>query len=173
MLTPTEKLKIRLMTDGLALSTKARVALAGVDNSRPLTLSDYASTSGIAIRLEGEIWVNAPIADFNPNFVGEAPHRLDCDADGFFVESHDQAVRAEPFPVPSYHDETDAAGRKYTDFAITHTDRVRISPVQGCTYACTFCDMSYKRRYERMSLQGLWHRSGERWTTVYFQRITS
>ncbi len=155
MLTPTQKLKIGLMTDGMTVSSAARAKLAGEDGLRPLTLADYASTSGIAMELEGEIWVNAPIADHNPNFVGDAPHRLEHENGGYLVRSGDLEVTAKPVPVPAYHDEKNERGEHYTDYAITHTDRVRISPIQGCSFACMFCDLAYKRRYQQMSMDGL------------------
>lgn len=57
--------------------------------------------------------------------------------------------------MPEYHDERLPTGRPITDFAITHTDRVRISPIQGCSFVCTFCDLPYDKRYEKMPIEGL------------------
>jgi hypothetical protein len=107
------------------------------------------------MELDGQIWVNAPIAEFNPNFVGATPYRLEWGGDRFFIRFGDMEVAARPMPVPSYFDETDENGVPYVDYAITHTDRVRISPVQGCALGCQFCDLPFKRRYEFMPLQGL------------------
>ncbi len=155
MLTPTQKLKVALMTDGMAVSPEARAVLAGESGTRPLTLADYASTSGIALELEGHIWVNAPFSDFNPNFVDQPPHRLEHDGDGFWVRSGDLEVRAGPLPVPAYHDQENERGERFTDYAITHTDRVRISPIQGCSFACKFCDLPFVKRYKQKAEEGL------------------
>lgn len=155
VLTPVQYLKIRLMEEGLAVTEEARAALSGEDGSQPLTLADYASTSGITMELEGQIWVNAPIAEFNPNFVDATHHRLEYRHGAFFICSENLEVKARPLPVPAYSSEKDKQGIPYVNYAVTHSDRVRISPVQGCTFGCKFCDMSFKHRYEFMPLKGL------------------
>lgn len=155
MLTPVQRLKLALFTDGLAASDAARRELSAGEECRPLTLADYASTSGISIELEGGIWVNAPIQDFNPNFVKAPPHRLELEDGEFFVVSGDLRVRARPLPVPSYHDQLNRWGEPYKSLAITHTDRVRISPVEGCAIACQFCDLPYEFHYRIKSVDAL------------------
>ena len=76
MLRDIERAKIELMTYGMNVSETARKTIGG-NEKRPLTLADYASTSGISMVLGENIWVNAPIKDHNPNFVGETPYTLD------------------------------------------------------------------------------------------------
>lgn len=155
MLTPVQSLKLDLMTDGISVSAAARREMSGGDEGRPLTLADYASTSGISLELDGEIWVNAPVHEHNPNFVNAPRHLLDFDGEHFFVRSGDLEVAAAPVPVPGYHEETDPRGELYTSFAITHTDRVRISPIEGCGIVCKFCDLPYEFRYRKKSIDGL------------------
>ncbi|HVT60399.1 MAG TPA: radical SAM protein [Thermoanaerobaculia bacterium] len=154
MLSPVQRLKIALFTEGMTVSVEASRQL-GAGEERPLTLADYASTSGISMELEGEIWVNAPIPDFNPNFVETPPHRLDCEDGQFWVRSKGIEVRALPVPVPSYHDQLNRWGEPYRSLAITHTDRVRISPVEGCAIACQFCDLPYEFHYRRKPVDSL------------------
>lgn len=156
MLTPVQRLKIALFAEGLVASPAARRQICG-DGTRPkpLTLADYASTSGLSLELEGGVWVNAPIEDFNPNFVKSPRHRLELEDGEFWVVSEDLRVRAKPAPVPSYFDETNSWGERYTSFAITHTDRVRISPIEGCAIACQFCDLPYRYRYRSKSVAAL------------------
>ncbi|HEX4959359.1 MAG TPA: radical SAM protein [Thermoanaerobaculia bacterium] len=152
MLDPVQLLKLRLMAEGLAVSPRARASLAG----RPLTLADYATTSGISLVLDGDIWVNAPLQDHNPNFVSEAsPHVLDLEEDGYVVRSQGRSFPARPIPVPDYDCETNSSEEPYTSYAITHTDRVRISPIEGCGMVCTFCDLPYEFRYRRKRIDGL------------------
>lgn len=144
------------MTHGMAVGPAAAEALSGGAGKKPLTLADYASTTGIALELDGGIWVNAPIHEHNPNFVDRPTHSLEYEDDGYFVRSETGDTAARPVPVPDYYDAIHPGTRRlFTDFAITHTDRVRISPVQGCRFVCTFCDLPYDKRYERMPLDGL------------------
>jgi hypothetical protein len=154
-LTPVQRLKLDLFTEGLTLSEAARRELCAGEERRPLTLADYASTSGISIELPGGIWVNAPIQEFNPNFVHAPPHRLELEDGKFFVGSGELRVPARPLPVPSYHDQLNRWGEPYKLLAITHTDRVRISPVEGCAIACQFCDLPYEYRYRTKSVEAL------------------
>jgi hypothetical protein len=54
-LTVQQRLKIDLMTYGMTVSEPARIALMGNDGMRPMTLADYASTSGIALEIEKDL----------------------------------------------------------------------------------------------------------------------
>lgn len=155
MIDRIQKLKIELMTHGMSVSAEAREVLAGKEGHRPLTLADYASTSGISMELEGQIWVNAPVSEHNPNFVVDPPYRLEFVDGAYRVRGDDVEVRARPVPVPSYHDQANHWHEPYTSYAITHTDRVRISPVEGCGMVCKFCDLPYEFRYRTKRVEGL------------------
>ena len=155
MISPLHRLKIELFTEGLVVAPGAHERLAGADGQRPLTLADYASTSGITLRLPDDVWVNAPIAQHNPNFVHAPRHTLDLAGDGFVVRGHLGEFPTVPIPVPDYHDEVNAEGEAYTSYAYTHSDRVRISPVEGCAIACKFCDLPYEYRYRTKRTAGL------------------
>lgn len=156
MLEAIQRLKIDVMTHGLAISAAAREEMQGTGaKPRPLTLADYASTSGVSIRLDGEVWVNAPIVDFNPNFVTQPAGELCWESGRFVIRNESLEVGAVPVPVPAYHDQINAWGEKYTSYAITHTDRVRISPIQGCAITCQFCDLPYEYRYSSKRIDGL------------------
>jgi radical SAM superfamily enzyme YgiQ (UPF0313 family) len=154
MLKGVELLKIGLMTSGMLISSNARQVIEG-NEKRPLTLADYASTSGISLELPCNIWVNAPIIDHNSNFVKATPYVLDFESSGFFVRSEDYQFRATPTPVPAYHDKVNWRGEDFTRFGITHTDRVRISPIEGCINSCIFCDIPYTLKYYKKSKEDL------------------
>ena len=114
---------------------------------RPLTLADYASTSGVSLALDDDdVWVNAPIAAYNPNFVFDPRHELAVNGDRLFLKNIDTgrelAVRFAP--VPAYYDHRNGHGEPYTAFVHTHTDRARLSPVRGCAMRCQFCDIPYE-----------------------------
>lgn len=155
MVTRSRRLKISLMTHGVAVASRARVLLTGVDGTSPLTLADYASTSGITLRLPDDVWVNAPLDAHNSNFVTAPRHTLDFVDGQFVVRGDGMESPVTPIPVPSYHAETNAQGEPYTSYAVTHTDRVRISPVEGCAIACRFCDLPFEFRYRAKRVDGL------------------
>jgi len=155
MLSPIQYLKIALMTQGMELGPAARAALTGADGSQPLTLADYATTSGISLCLGKDVWANVPIEEHNPNFIQHPPYRLEYDHGTFYIRAGDTEVEARPVPVPAYHDQLNQWGERYTSYAITHTDRVRISPIAGCAIACQFCDVPYEYRYTRKRVAGL------------------
>lgn len=140
MLKEEELLKIELMTSGISVSESARREIEG-RGKWPLTLADYASTSGITLELAGKIYVNAPISDYNYNFVNSTAQRLYFLDDEFFISSNGREFFARPIPVPTYFDKKNERGEKITSFGITHTDRVRISPIEGCVNSCAFCDL--------------------------------
>src|SRR3989344_2367355 len=151
MLTNVQSLKIQLMEEGIHIPEGVREAVSG-----PVTLADYASTSGITMMLGEDVWVNAPIVDFNSNFVKDPPHRLVHQGNFFFVESGGKRHEAKLLPVPSYHDKhTTSTGELYIWHAITHADRVRISPIGGCAMACQFCDIPYVAKYRKKSVEAL------------------
>ncbi|MBU1061643.1 MAG: radical SAM protein [Candidatus Omnitrophica bacterium] len=148
MLRKIELLKIALMHKGMAISDRARNLMRGNDDS-PLTLSDYVSTSGISVDLGEDIWANVPIRDFNPNFVDEStPFELDYRDGHFFIVTGDSEFRVKPLPVPTYHDKKNERGVRYTYLLRPHTDRVSVSPIEGCANRCRFCDVPYKFKYK-------------------------
>ncbi len=147
-LADAERLKFRLLAEGVAVSAAARRHLDELRGERKLTPADYASTSGLILRLEDEVWVNAPIGDHNSNFVVAPRCRLDVDEVGFFVNSADLGSRAAVWLPPRYHDQALSTGRPINDFVFTHGDRVRLAPVGGCAMRCRFCNIPYQDRYE-------------------------
>ena len=44
-------------------------------------------------------------------------------------------------PLPGYLSAVDREGRAVADVAMSHSDRVRLSPIEGCAFDCSFCDM--------------------------------
>ena len=146
------------MTNGIAVSSTARHALERLYPGRPLTLADYASTSGISLEVGDGVWVNAPLQEYNPNFVFAPTSVLlfDESTARFFVRRGNDEFPAMPLPVPDYHNEVTSSGELFTKFAVTHTDRVRISPIEGCAYRCTFCDIPTSfPKYQRKSVESL------------------
>lgn len=155
MLTTAERMKFDVLSDGISITPAAMEHIDAANRGRAMTPADYASTSGVILELDGDVWVNAPIALYNANFVDAPTHVLDA-VDGALVLRDDVAeVGARFWLPPDYHDEHNDAGEAFTSYAFTHSDRVRISPIEGCAVACKFCNLPYDFQYRKKNIDGL------------------
>jgi hypothetical protein len=139
-------MKFELFATGIAIAPDAIDCLIAAQGDRPLTLADYASTSGITLALEDDVWVNAPTAAHNPNMVFAPRHELRADGEHLYIRNLHSGLElgARFVPVPAYENQCNAQGEPFTDFIHTHTDRARLSPIQGCAMHCKFCDVPAK-----------------------------
>lgn len=155
--TDAQELKFELFEHGLALTPAAADYLEVINDGRALTPADYASTTGVILRLDDEVWVNAPLAMHNPNFVDErTPYVLDHDAtSGFSVQGAGLTSAAEFWRPPAYHGSLDSQGRPVNNYVFTHGDRVRLSPIRGCHFVCTFCNIPYEDPYATKPLEAM------------------
>lgn len=151
MFTPEQDLKFNLLANGIKVDASAEDAWREA-YSGPISLNEYASTSGICMRIEdgGEgIWLNAP---YTQDFTNDAEATLRYSG-GFVVNHAGDDFEATVIPVPAFHGETytdaDGTERPYTNLGVTHTDRLRISPIEGCGMKCTFCNIPYELRYRK------------------------
>jgi radical SAM superfamily enzyme YgiQ (UPF0313 family) len=154
-LTAAEELKFELLATGIALAPSAMEHIAEANGDRPLTPADYASTSGVILELEDNVWVNAPIARYNPNFVGDSPYELLSDGGRLRVQGGELGSGARFWLPPAWHDTSNERGEPFNSYGFTHTDRVRVSPVEGCAITCRFCDLPYEFRYRTKRIEGL------------------
>jgi len=146
-LSKADRLKFHLLAEGVSISATARQYLKAHDGTHELSPADFASTSGVILRLDDEVWVNAPIADFNPNFVDTPRFRLDTTENGLVVYGLGFESKADFWLSPRYHGMIDDNGIPLNSFVFTHGDRVRLSPIQGCAMACKFCNIPYEDKY--------------------------
>lgn len=146
-LTEAERLKFHLLQSGIQITAEAAEYIRSHNGDRPLTPADYPSTSGIVLVLEGDVWVNAPIEEYNPNFVSNSIFQLCVDSEGLWVDGDGFSSRAKFWMPPQFHGQTNSEGIAYSSLGFTHTDRVRISPISGCAFTCKFCDIPYEFRY--------------------------
>jgi hypothetical protein len=154
-LTAAEFLKFEVLAEGMSVDAAALRYITEANGGRALTPADYASTSGLILRLDGEVWVNAPIAQHNPNFVDQPSVTLTVGEDGLALHGRGHSSAAAYWLTPRYHDETNRNGEPHTVFAFTHGDRVRISPIGGCAFTCRFCNLPYEFRYRRKEMDAL------------------
>jgi hypothetical protein len=153
--TEAELLKFHLLERGIRISPEAATYLASHTGDRALTAADYASTSGIILKLSGDVWVNAPIEEHNPNFVNESEYRLTADSQGLWVEGGGLSSRAWFWLQPAFHGRANQDGVPYNSLGFAHTDRLRISPIEGCAFTCKFCDLPYEFRYRAKDVDSL------------------
>jgi Radical SAM superfamily len=141
-LSTAQHLKLHILAEGIEISPVARRVLSEITGQGSLTPADYASTSGLILELDDDVWVNAPIHDHNPNFVSGSRYALDHGADGFLIHGDGAASSAKFWPPPVYHGSAASFGQ-LNHFVVTHGDRARLSPVRGCAMTCTFCNIPY------------------------------
>ena len=154
-LTDAQRLKFRLLAEGLQIAERAELAIRAATDDEQFSSADYASTTGVILRLDDDVWVNAPTRVFNPNFVGSSPYTLEWDGESFIVEGGGLASAARYWPQPAYHGGTGALGEPLNRFVFTHGDRARLAPVQGCGMTCKFCNIPYEDRYGTKSINAM------------------
>ncbi|MDR2252521.1 MAG: radical SAM protein [Bifidobacteriaceae bacterium] len=142
-LAPTQELKLRLLAEGMSVTARAAKRLDDAVRELGWSAADYASTSGLILRLEDDVWVNAPVRRNNPNFVrSDAVIKLDADSGGFVVDAGGSGSRAAYCPQAAYHGGAGGHG-PLNNFVFTHADRVRLSPLRSCAMVCEFCNIPY------------------------------
>lgn len=154
-LTDAERLKFLLLSDGLSISEEAHGYITAANGDRPMTPADYASTSGVILALDDDVWVNAPIVDYNANFVTAPVCVLAVEDGQLRVRGAGLESSAKFWLPPEYHGKANLAGEDLNSYAFTHADRVRISPIEGCSMVCKFCNLPYDFRYRTKRVEGL------------------
>lgn len=144
-----ELLKFRLLADGVHAAPEA-VAAWTERFGGPLTLSEYATTSGVSLILPGDLYVNAPLGR------AEDLPILRFDGGEFLVEADGVDIPVGVVPVPAFHTHTQPdlfdeqrLAQPLTNYGVTHTDRCRVSPIGGCAWKCHFCDLPYEFGYHK------------------------
>lgn len=131
-LPPLWRLKLDILERGIAVDHAALAALTA-DGERALVEHDYVTTGGLTLVLEGDVYVNAPV-DYA--FCDQPAAVLRSGNDGFVLTTDALSCAAGVLPLPGYLSPRDQAPHGI----MTHADRVRISPIDGCACRCRFCD---------------------------------
>lgn len=134
-----EEVKISLLARGLRVTDAARDVLKRA-RDEPLSIHEYPTTGGLTLELPEAVYVNAP---FDEWYTADASVVLDHVDDTFVLSEPGRlgvpVLRV--LPLPGYLKATDGRGNVVTSVAMSHTDRVRLSPLAGCAYTCDFCDL--------------------------------
>ncbi|MDQ8043081.1 MAG: radical SAM protein [Solirubrobacteraceae bacterium] len=141
-----EAVKIRALATGLRIEPDLLERLGGQEG---LTVHEYATTGGITLELPHGMLVNAP---FDAPYCATSDLLLRPDGDALVLEAESPAVRIpvrRVLPLPGYLGVLDAADRPVADTTMSHADRIRVSPIDGCAYDCDFCNVARLRYRER------------------------
>ncbi|MCU7725246.1 radical SAM protein [Actinoplanes sp. KI2] len=133
-----ERAKMNLLTYGVAVDPEV-VREVTQGGQLPLVFNEYATTSGLSLDIgNGAFYVNAPLS----RTAGNGSAVLRRSNDGLAVLVGNDRLEARILPLPGYLDRTDAKGRRVADSIFTVGDRARLSPITGCSMACSFCDLA-------------------------------
>jgi hypothetical protein len=149
-LSPEQDLKLHILASGVQIDATAEQAWNEI-YSGPISLNEYASTSGVCLKIEDKldgVWVNAP---YSQEFAKHADTHL-RHVGKFVVSRADLDYDVTVIPVPAFHERTyvdNGVEYPYTNLGVTHTDRVRISPIEGCGMVCKFCNVPYELAYRK------------------------
>jgi len=136
------KLKISCFSKGIEITSGAASKLSH-GGTIPLSIHEYATTGGITFRI-GDVFINAP---FDEWFCNEPAAIVDIEQDSgkFFVLYGGRKFFITILPLPGYLGLVDNNGHPLTDISMSHADRLRISPISGCAFGCSFCDFKIKK----------------------------
>lgn len=146
-LTHAQRLKFLLLAGGASVTAEAVERLDAIVGGGEWSPADYASTKGLIVRLEDDVWVNMPVERYNPAVASGSSILFDVDDDGFFVAGHGMYSRAQYWRPPAYLGAQASNGRPIKNFVVGHGDRVRLSPTIGCAMTCDFCNIPFDDTY--------------------------
>ena len=130
------ELKIRLMQQGAQFTAAAREKMCRSAFGQ-ITFYDYATTGGVVIVLDGKVYANVPVRFQRTAF------RIDYGGNGFLLYDQGELVPVSLDIIPAPRFALDALtlgdGTPVRELVMTHADRVRISPVHGCSFHCSYC----------------------------------
>ncbi len=126
----------------VALSLGLRIAddlLASLGGEHSLTIHEYATTGGVTLVLPHEVLINAP---FDEPFCATSPLELVSADGGMELRLDGAAVPVLGLhPLPGYLGAIAADGAPVEATTMSHADRIRVSPIDGCGYNCGFCNL--------------------------------
>lgn len=139
------ELKIRLMQQGAVFTKDARSRMCKSKFGH-ITFLDYATTGGVVVRLNEDVYANVP-AVFE-----QTPFCIDLVENKFVLKYQGEIlpVSVHIIPAPQYALNNTLLGgmTPVRELVMTHADRMRISPIHGCAYHCQFCTCNNQRYME-------------------------
>jgi len=148
MLSRIEKIKIRLIAEGIKITSEAKQELT--KNGEPLSLFEYPTTSGVTLILGKNIYINTRFTGkhIKPKIL------LDYIKDVYYLIDKNIKIRVNVLLVPRYFDKKLDSGILVRDMIMSHADRMRINPISGCSFRCKFCD-AHAENYQKNDIKDI------------------
>jgi hypothetical protein len=139
-----EALKVECLALGVRISEPELRSLGG---SAALTVHEYSTTGGMTFRVGGDLYINAPFDDW---FCCRSTVDFVMTPAGYAVRHRGRTFPLdEVLPLPGYLGLVDHDGFRADSMAMSHVDRIRLSPLVGCAFDCHFCDLASERYVRR------------------------
>ena len=142
LMASAQALKISAFTRGMTVSPEAEYALT--EGGRvPLSVHEYTTTGGITLIVDDDVYINAP---FDGPVPAEPETCLQHDpvTQQFSVTFRGRELPARVLPLPGYLSARDSRGNLVTKTVFSHADRARLTPNDGCSFRCAFCNFPGK-----------------------------
>lgn len=148
-LSNVQKLKISCLSRGIRILKEAEGQLTN-GGKIPLSIYEYTTTSGITLHLENDIYLNAPFNEWYCN--PEASLTIDSITGQYAVLFMDESYPVRILPLPGYLNMLDSNGLFVHDVVMSHADRTRLSPINGCSFSCSFCNSTVNKKYRQRDI---------------------
>lgn len=139
MLTEIQSLKIKLMAHGLVVTGNAKEEL--ILEGKVLSYEDYPTTNGLFLQIDKDIFVNAPINE-------KSTIILDFSKNFSLIDS-EKIFPVKIYPPPNYFGKKNKENEVFGVHDVTHLDRIRVSPINGCAFRCKFCNSWLEKYYKK------------------------
>ena len=144
-------LKIKIMAEGINISDRAIKKITN-NGKNPLSIFEYPTTGGLILKIKGtDIYINA---SFDREIFPNPSIELDYKDNKYFLIENRSKIFVDLISLPENILEKNKNGILLSDLAMVHLDRLRISPIDGCSFACKFCDMN-KWEYKKQNINDL------------------
>ncbi|MGB7982983.1 MAG: radical SAM protein [Candidatus Nanopelagicales bacterium] len=134
-----EDIKIHCLSHGVSVTDRAFDVLLAAQGI--LSIHEYPTTGGLTFELPHGVFVNAP---FDEVYCEDAHVTVDAEGGSDLVLrlGRDVVPVVRQIPLPGYLDVIGSNGKPVTEVVMSHGDRARLSPIDGCAYDCAYCDMA-------------------------------
>ena len=148
-----QRLKVSCLALGIRITKEAEDRLTE-SGKVPLSIHEYATTGGVTLEFGGGVFVNAP---FDEWFCDDPEATLDLDSDTqqMAVRFGGESIPVRVLSLPGYLETRDSKGRLVREAVMSHVDHARLSPIDGCSFSCEFCDSSITKKYAKRPLEQL------------------
>lgn len=144
-----QKIKLKLMTNGVNIENDALKYLYK-NFGEKFYNDDYITTTGIMIELGNNFYVTSHIDS-------KSSYKIILEQNNFILK-HKKVRKSikiwQPYPCIAKNVDQNTFELLKSNIAVSHFDRVRISPINGCNNHCAFCSMN-SIKYKKNSIKDI------------------